>query len=207
VYETGQPYAYAGDDPVDNTDPTGASIISSAWDDTGGQVVHGVKTAAVDTGHFFSDPNRWRNEANYWAGVGNGIVSTVTLGQVGISEPYCGSLPWAYDVGTGFGFALTAVGGGVAIDAIRGAVGAGEGIDIAEGQAGHIFRDAPGHLADDTAANRELLQQTAGNPDNYVGTDSNGVATYRQNLPNGTQVWAEVKGGQITNGGVNDVPR
>ena len=77
-----------------------------------------------------------------------------------------------------------------------------KGIDIAEENAGHIFRDAPGHLPDDTAANRQLLQQTATNPDNYVGTDSNGVATYRETLPNGSQVWAEVWRGQITNGGV-----
>lgn len=40
-----------------------------------------------------------------------------------------------------------------------------------------------------------------------VSTDSNGVATYRQALSEGTQAWAEVCDGQITNGGVNDVPR
>lgn len=81
------------------------------------------------------------------------------------------------------------------------------GFDITESNAGHIFRDAPGHLAEDTAANRQLLQETASDPANYVSTDSNGVATYRQMLPDGRQAWAEVYNGQITNGGVNNVPR
>lgn len=51
------------------------------------------------------------------------------------------------------------------------------------------------------------MQETAKNPANYVSTDSNGVATYRQILPDGRQAWAEVYKGQITYGGVNDVPR
>ena len=41
---------------------------------------------------------------------------------------------------------------------------------------------------------------------NYVKT-ANGVDTYRQTLSNGSQVWAEVHNGEITNGGVNAVPR
>jgi hypothetical protein len=71
----------------------------------------------------------------------------------------------------------------------------------------HIFREAPGHLADDTTENR-LLLQNAVNPDNYVSTNAvSGVSTYRQLLPNGEQVWVEVRNGVITNGGVNQVPR
>ncbi len=87
--------------------------------------------------------------------------------------------------------------------------GTGGGFDyrIVENNAGHIFRDATGHLAEDTTANRALLQEAANNPANYVSTDANGVVTYRQTLPDGTQVWAEVYNGQITNGGVNSVPR
>ncbi len=79
--------------------------------------------------------------------------------------------------------------------------------EIAESNAGRMFRDAPGHLADDTPENRALILETANNPQIYVGTDSNGVSTYRQMLPGGRQAWAEVCNGQITNGGVNDVPR
>jgi hypothetical protein len=209
VDETGEPYAYTDDDPVNAIDPNGLdcgifSFACSAYDSAAG----GVKTAATDTGHILSDPNRWRNEANYLAGVGNGIVSTVTFGQVHISEPYCGELSWTYGLGTGIGVAGTVVGGGAAVGALTSAGEAGgESIDIAEDNVGHIFRDAPGHLADDTPANRQLLQDTASNPDNYIGTDSNGVSTYRETLPNGQQAWAEVWNGQITNGGVNDVPR
>ena len=82
---------------------------------------------------------------------------------------------------------------------------AAEEYGICEANAGHIFRDAAGHFAEDTAANRQLLMQAA-NSANYVGT-TNGVATYRMLLPNGQQVWAEVYNGEITNGGVNNVPR
>ena len=44
---TGQPYAYVGDDPVNNVDPSGLFCwglcsISNAWNDTGGKVVHYV---------------------------------------------------------------------------------------------------------------------------------------------------------------------
>jgi hypothetical protein len=65
--------------------------------------------------------------------VGNGIVSTATFGFVHVSAPYCGSLSWAYGVGSGFGFAGSAVAGGAAAEALAelgpfselGAVGGG----------------------------------------------------------------------------------
>jgi RHS repeat-associated protein len=44
VAETQSPYVYAGDDPVNGVDPLGLSWISSAWDDTGGKVVHAIAT-------------------------------------------------------------------------------------------------------------------------------------------------------------------
>jgi hypothetical protein len=80
------------------------------------------------------------------------------------------------------------------------------GYEIADGSASHMFRDAPGHFADDTAANREAITETANNPENYVGT-RNGVSTYRRTLSNGKQIWAEVYRGAITNGGINHAPR
>jgi RHS repeat-associated protein len=83
--------------------------------------------------------------------------------------------------------------------------GADEGVSIAEGSAGHIFRDAEGHLAEDTPENRALIENVV-KPSNYVRTGAGGEDLYRETLPNGTQVWAKVFRGSITNGGLNDVP-
>jgi hypothetical protein len=76
---------------------------------------------------------------------------------------------------------------------------------ICEDNAGHIF--SAKHLIADTLENRQLLMSTANNPANYVSTNSTGVQTFRQMLPDGTQAWAEVFDGEIKNGGINRVPR
>jgi RHS repeat-associated protein len=58
VDATGQPYAYTGDDPVNGVDPLGLwslnpiSDAEEGWNDTGGKVVHGIKTGA---------PTAWRD--------------------------------------------------------------------------------------------------------------------------------------------------
>jgi hypothetical protein len=71
----------------------------------------------------------------------------------------------------------------------------------------HIFRDAPSHLLDDTPANR-ALPQGAVQPENLVATNQWGISTYQELLPDGCQVWVEVRNGTtITNGRVNNVPR
>lgn len=47
-------------------------------------------------------------------------------------------------------------------------------------------------------------------PDNLIGTRGPGgsIGVYRETLSDGRQVWVEVRdGSEITNGGVNDVPR
>jgi hypothetical protein len=72
---------------------------------------------------------------------------------------------------------------------------------------GHIFRNSPGHLLDDTPANRQLFIDTASNPDNYVGTDRYGKEWYAEVQPDGTQTWVWVRNGVITDAGVNAVPR
>jgi hypothetical protein len=46
-------------------------------------------------------------------------------------------------------------------------MGAHEGIRIAEGTADHIFRDAAGHLAEDTPENRAVIEGVV-KPGNYV---------------------------------------
>jgi filamentous hemagglutinin len=92
-------------------------------------------------------------------------------------------------------------------------VGAGQWVvhnacpHIPDGSAGHIFRNAPGHIPDDTPANRQLFIDTASDTVNSLGTDSRGNDWYAQTLPNGRQVWVQVRGDQIRNAGINDTPR
>ncbi len=80
-----------------------------------------------------------------------------------------------------------------------------DGARIAESATEHIFRDAAGHLAEDTPENRALIEGVVKSV-NYVRTGGGGETLYRETLPNGTQVWAKVFEGAITNGGVNNVP-
>lgn len=77
---------------------------------------------------------------------------------------------------------------------------------IPESRLGHIFRDTPGHLRD-TAANRRLLQEVADEVGTTLGTDKYGNIWSAKLLPDGTQVWIQVRNGEIINGGLNLVPR
>jgi hypothetical protein len=75
----------------------------------------------------------------------------------------------------------------------------------------HIFRDAAGHFADDTAANRAIIRGAV-DPANLRSTitlkDGATLSKYFQTLPDRTQAWAEVRNGTvITNGGLNVIPR
>ena len=78
---------------------------------------------------------------------------------------------------------------------------------ISERDVIHIFRDAPGHLPEDTPENRELLINTASNPNNYLGSDQYGNEWYGETRPDGTQAWTRVRNRRIINGGVNPTPR
>jgi hypothetical protein len=75
----------------------------------------------------------------------------------------------------------------------------------------HIFRDAPGHLAEDTAENRAIIQSAIdrGNLTSTTQVAGGGsVDTYKLELPDGTQAWAKVLNDKvITNGGLNGTPR
>jgi N-acetylneuraminic acid mutarotase len=70
----------------------------------------------------------------------------------------------------------------------------------------HIFRNAPGHLPD-TPANRKLILDVASNRKNYYGKDMFGNEWYALRRSDGSQVWAQVRNGQIRNGGLNPTPR
>ncbi len=79
-------------------------------------------------------------------------------------------------------------------------------IVIPEGRAKHIFRDAPGHVRD-TPTNRQLLREVAADESAKLGTDKFGNEWFAKTNPDGTQVWVQVRHGEIINGGLNQVPR
>ncbi len=101
--------------------------------------------------------------------------------------------------GVGWGFAVA----GIA------PIGAGKGlvIGIAETRAAKIFGSRAGHLAD-SPANRELLSALATDSKALLGTSSNnGHQWAAKTLGDGSQLWVEVRNGQVWNGGINAVPR
>ena len=83
---------------------------------------------------------------------------------------------------------------------------ASEQIVIGDDVASHIFRDAPGHLSDDTTGNRALVTETANDAANLLGTDQWGSDWYARTLPDGSQVWVRVQDGVIRSAGINPTP-
>jgi len=79
-------------------------------------------------------------------------------------------------------------------------------ISIDEKRVKHIFRHENGHLTD-SAEHRKLLADTASDSRNYLGTDRFGNEWYAKTLEDGSQIWTQVRKGQITNGGLNPNPR
>lgn len=67
----------------------------------------------------------------------------------------------------------------------------------------HIFRAREGHFLDDTPTNRQILIDTALNPDNYLGKDKWGNDWYRKNWADGAEIWVQIRKGEIINGGLN----
>ncbi len=86
--------------------------------------------------------------------------------------------------------------------------GRGGPVTIPHDRAGHIFskQGRPGHLPD-TPENRQLLINTASDRANFLGTDKFGNDWYAKITPDGKQVWVQVRGNNIINGGLNEVPR
>ena len=74
-------------------------------------------------------------------------------------------------------------------------------------RASHIFREIEGHFQEDTPANRKILIDTVLNADNYLGNDKWGNNWYAETQADGTQIWVQVRNGEIINGGFNNIPR
>jgi len=54
--------------------------------------------------------------------------------------------------------------------------------------------------------NRRILLDVANRQENFRGTDGFGTDWFMETLGDGTQVWAQVRDGKITNGGLNPSP-
>jgi hypothetical protein len=113
---TGQPYSYVGDDPIDSTDPLGLCNNPNEigyYPGACATTAAGALTAepyiqSHAGGGGWSLSNATKALADYGAGIGNFVTSTATLGQVHVSDPYCG-FGWAYGVGYGYGAVGTAL--------------------------------------------------------------------------------------------------
>lgn len=83
---------------------------------------------------------------------------------------------------------------------------AANNVKIPDRRAGHIFRDAPGHLKD-TPANRQMLREVGGDPAAHLGRDRFGNTWSARANPDGTRTWVQMRGKEIINGGVNPTSR
>jgi hypothetical protein len=70
-------------------------------------------------------------------------------------------------------------------------------------QMGHIFRNSPGHLAEDTPENRALLVDTV-KEDYFRNVNEFGNEIYTRLIEDGREVWVFVRDGIIRNGGINN---
>jgi RHS repeat-associated protein len=203
VADTGAPYIYSGDDPVNGVDSTGLSGFFGTG--IGPEVGPDIDWSEVGTALA-------TRNAGFWDGLTGGITAEVrtALGWNGGLDTCSSEYEEARAVGGYTNDAASAVsvlyGGGELVSGIRrGLASAGSSATIDEGAIGHIFREASGHLAEDTPENRSLIERVV-QPDNYVRTGRGGEDLYRETLPDGRQAWAKVFDGAINNGGVNEAP-
>jgi uncharacterized Zn-binding protein involved in type VI secretion len=83
------------------------------------------------------------------------------------------------------------------------------GKKIFEKNAQHIFRESKkgGHFTKDSLEARKKIIEVASNKKNYLGPDKHGNQWYGKTQSNGSQVWAQVRDGQIRAGGINKPPK
>jgi len=79
-------------------------------------------------------------------------------------------------------------------------------IIFSEKRAKHIFRNKKNHFSQDTPENRKRLLDLVSNKDYRLGMCRRGKEWYGRIVENGKQLWAEVFGGEIGNGGLNEIP-
>jgi RHS repeat-associated protein len=169
-------YQYTGSDPLNYIDPLG---LESFWEEAGNAIT-GFGDAAS-------------------GGLTIDIRSALGIGQPDFSSS-------AYQGGLDGGILAAALTGDEEAAGLDAAEDAENSIGISEDDAPHIFRNSSGHFPDDTPESRAALTNTANNPDNYVGTDQWGKQWYTSTQGDGSQIWAWVENGQITNGGFNSSP-
>ena len=82
------------------------------------------------------------------------------------------------------------------------------GIDVIfnEPNKEHIFKDRSGHIID-TPENRAKILDLVRNPENFLTPGNWDKLWFGKILPDGTQIWAEVRNNTIINCGINDIPR
>jgi RHS repeat-associated protein len=80
-----------------------------------------------------------------------------------------------------------------------------EDIKIRENSVSHIFTNE--HGLQNTVANRQVLLDLARSKENLLGVDKFGNEWYAQLNVEGKQIWAQVRNGEIFNGGVNNSPK
>lgn len=76
---------------------------------------------------------------------------------------------------------------------------------LTENRVKKIFGTREGHIPD-TPQNRNMVRSLANDPGACLGTDNFGNAWMGKQMPDGTQLWLQTRGGIIWNAGVNKVP-
>ena len=138
---TGQPYQFAGDDPVNGGDPAGLCnqpgtsvfLVPGPCDFSNTTWVRQAEATIQSEGQSsggFSISRGLEGVADFGAGIGNAVVSGITLNKVHISVPYC-EFGWAYDVGGAYAAVSVGLLGGAEAEA---GVDSAEALD-SEGQA------------------------------------------------------------------------